>query len=233
MIAKISSNTGKGGQTQYEKDLAIKQLISRAVSGTEIIDIFQTIGINNPDVSILSEEFLADVKKIEHKNLVVELLNKLLHNELKTHFKKNIVEGRKFSEMLKELFNRYQNRLIQTVEIIEELIAMARDIRESEGRADVLGLTEDEIAFYDALGVNDSAVKVLGDENLREIARLLTDKIRKNVTIDWQFKESVRARLRIIVKNVLKQYGYPPDKEAIAIATILEQAEVIAGDVGV
>jgi type I restriction enzyme R subunit len=230
LIAK-TSGAGDVGKTQEEKDLAIKQMISRAVSGAEIVDILTAMGAEKADVSILSEEFLRDVKKMEHKNLAAELLRKLIQNELKLKFRKNIVEYKKFSEMLQQSFNRYQNRLIQAVEVIEELINIAKDVNVSTGRGKSLGLSEDEIAFYDALGVNDSAVAVLGDEQLRDIARILTDRIRKNTTIDWQTKDSVRAKLRLEVKKVLRQYGYPPDKEKMAIDNVLAQAEVIVADV--
>ncbi len=227
IIAK-SSGSDKSGKTQEEKEQAIKQLISRAVSGTEIVDILSAMGIERQNVSILSDEFLQDVRKIEHKNLAAELLKKLIQNELKVRFRKNIVEYKKFSELLQKSFLRYQNRLIQAVEVIEELIGIAHEVNVSAERGKKLGLSDDEVAFYDALGANDSAVAVLGDEQLRDIARTLTDRIRKNATIDWQTKESVRAKLRLEVKKVLRQYGYPPDKVKMAIDNVLAQAETIA-----
>ena len=229
-IITKSSDGDTSGKTQEEKEQAIKQMISKAVSGAEIVDILSAMGAGRPDVSILSEEFLQDVRKMEHKNLAAELLKKLIQNELKIRFRKNIVEYKKFSEMLQKSFIRYQNRLITAVEVIEELIHISKDVRNSAGRAKELGLTEDEIAFYDALGVNDSAVAVLGDELLRDIARLLADRIRTNTTIDWQTKDSVRAKLRLEVKKVLRKYGYPPDKRQMAIDNVLAQAEVIAQD---
>ena len=227
-IITKSSSEDKLDKTREEKEQAIKQLISRAVSGVEIVDILSAMGIKSPDVSILSEEFLQDIRKMEHKNIAAELLKKLIQNELKARFRKNIIERKKFSELLQNSFIRYQNRLITAVEVIGELIGIAKDVNTSAGRAKELGLTDDEIAFYDALGVNDSAVAVLGDEQLRDIARILTDRIRKNTTIDWQTKDSVRARLRLEVKKVLRKYGYPPDKEKMAIDNVLTQAEVIA-----
>jgi type I restriction enzyme R subunit len=227
-IISKSSASDKPGKTQEETEHAIKQLISRAVSGAEIVDILSAMGVNRQDVSILSEEFLQDVRKMEHKNLAAELLKKLIHNELKLRFRKNIMEYKKFSELLQNSFIRYQNRLITAAEVVAELIGIAKDVNASAGRAKELGLSNEEIAFYDALGANDSAVAVLGDEQLRDIARILTDRIRKNATIDWQTKDSVRARLRIEVKKVLRQYGYPPDKEKMAIDNVLAQAETIA-----
>jgi type I restriction enzyme R subunit len=232
ILAKLGKGQNISGKTQEEKEQAIKQLISQAVSGVGIVDILGALGVARPDVSILSDEFLADVKKMEHKNLAAELLRKLIDNELKLRFRKNVIEQKRFSELLQNSFNRYQNRMIQTVEVIEELINIAHEIRESESRGKLLGLTDDEVAFYDALGTNDSAVAVLGDQQLCEIAKLLTDKIRKNTTIDWQTKDSVRARLRLEVKKVLRKYGYPPDMEKLAIENVLAQAEVIAGGVG-
>ncbi len=231
-IISKSSASDKPGKTQEEKEHAIKQLISRAVSGAEIIDILSVLGVNRQDVSILSEEFLQDVRKIEHTNLAAELLKKLIQNELTLRFRKNIMEYKKFSELLQNSFIRYQNRLITAAEVIGELIGIAKDVNASAGRAKELGLNDDEIAFYDALGANDSAVAVLGDEQLRDIARILTERIRKNVTIDWQTKDSVRAKLRLEVKRVLRKYGYPPDKEKMAIDNVLAQAETIAqGDI--
>lgn len=231
ILSKLGKSDDKTGKTQEEKEYAIKQLISKAVSGAGIVDIMSALGIEKQDVSILSDEFLADVRKMERKNLAAELLKKLIDNELKVRFKKNIVEHKRFSEMLQNSFNRYQNRMIQTVEVIEELINIAHEINKSSNRGERLGLTNDEVAFYDTLGTNDQAVAVLGDEQLCTIAKLLTEKIRTNVTIDWQTKESVRARLRLEVKKVLRKYGYPPDKEKLAIEKVLEQAEVVAGDI--
>lgn len=228
IVAKFDKSSDTSGKTQEEKEQAIKQLVSKAVSGAGIVDILSSMGINRPDVSILSDEFLSDVRKMEHKNLAAELLKKLIDNELKLKFRRNIIERKKFSDMLQSSFNRYQNRMIETVEVIEELINLAHSIKDSEQRGNKLGLTDDEIAFYDALGTSDSAVSVLGDDQLCTIAKVLTEKIKKNTTIDWQTKDSVRARLRIEVRKVLRQYGYPPDKEKMAIDNVLSQAEVIA-----
>lgn len=211
-----------------ELDHAIKQIVSKAIAPEKVIDIFAAAGLKKPDISILSDEFLAEVKGMEHRNLAVELLRKLLAGEIKTRSRKNVVQARSFAEMLEQAIRRYQNRAIETVQVIEELIALAREMREADRRGEKLGLTEEELAFYDALETNDSAVQVLGDETLKTIARELVVAVRNNVTIDWQVRESVRAGLRIIVKRILRKYGYPPDKQEKATQTVLEQAEVLS-----
>ena len=165
------------------------------------------------------------------KNLAVELLRKLLGGEIKSRSKRNVIQARSFAEMLENAIRKYQNRAIETVQVIEELIGLARDIREADKRGDVLGLTPDEVAFYDALGVNDSAVKVLGDEILRTIAQELVRAVKDNIKIDWTVRENVRAQLRVMIKRILRKYGYPPDKQAKATELVLEQAEVICADV--
>jgi type I restriction enzyme R subunit len=215
-----------------EEDLeqAIQQLISKAVASDQVIDLFSAAGLKKPDISILSEEFLAEVRGLPHKNLAIELLRKLLNEEIKVRSKKNLVQSRSFTEMLERTIRAYQNRAIETVQVIEELIALAKNMREADRRGDDLGLTEEEIAFYDALETNDSAVKVLGDETLRNIARELVVTVRNNVSIDWTVKESVQAKLRIMVKRVLRKYGYPPDKQEKATQTVLEQAEILCQD---
>ncbi len=224
----------KGGADERREasnlDHAIRQLVSRAVSSDEVIDIFAAAGLKKPDISILSDEFLAEVRGLPYKNLAVELLRKLLHDEIKTRSRKNVVQARSFAQMLERSIRRYQNRAIEAAQVIEELIELAKEMREAGQRGEDLGLSEDEVAFYDALGVNDSAVKVLGDETLKTIARELVETVRRNVTIDWTVKESVRARLRVLVKRILRKYGYPPDKQAAAVQTVLEQAEVLCGD---
>ncbi|MEL7591811.1 MAG: type I restriction endonuclease subunit R [Anaerolineaceae bacterium] len=209
---------------------AIQQIISRAVASDEVIDIFAAAGLKKPDISILSDEFLADVAEMPHRNLALELLRKLLNDEIKSRSRRNLVQSRSFAEMLENTIRAYQNRAIETAQVIEQLIQLAREMREAGKRGEQLNLTEDELAFYDALEVNDSAVKVLGDENLKIIARELVETVRKNVSIDWTVKENVRARLRVLVKRVLRKYGYPPDKQEKATLTVLEQAELIAKD---
>ena len=215
-------------QTDEEMDHAVRQIISRAVAPEGVVDIFEAAGLDKPDISILSEEFLAEVKGMPHRNLAVELLQKLLQGELATRRRKNVVQARSFSEMLEQSLRRYQNRSVEAAQVIEELIELARAMREASVRGDQLGLNDDELAFYDALETNDSAVQVLGDETLRAIARELVDTVRKNVTIDWTLRESVQAQLRVMVRRILNRYGYPPDKQEQATITVLEQAEVLS-----
>jgi len=215
-------------KTDEELDLAVRQIVSKAVVSDEVIDIFAAAGLKKPDISILSDEFLAEVRDMPQRNLAVELLQKLLKGEIRTRSRKNVVLARSFAEMLEETLRRYQNRAIEAAQVIEELIKLAKDLRELEERGTALDLTEDELAFYDALETNDSAVKVLGDETLREIARELVAAVRANVTIDWTMRENVRAHLRVIVKRILRKYGYPPDKQEKATLTVLEQAEALS-----
>jgi type I restriction enzyme R subunit len=193
-----------------------------------VVDIFAAAGLQKPDISILSEEFLAEVRGMPQKNLAVELLQKLLKGEIKTRRRKNVVQARSFAEMLEQTLRRYQNRAIEAAQVIEELIALARDLRAANARGETLGLSEDELAFYDALETNDSAVQVLGEPTLRHIAQELVRTVRANVTIDWTMRENVRAQLRVLVKRILRKYGYPPDKQEKATQTVLEQAEVLS-----
>jgi len=213
---------------EEELDHAIQQIVSKAVAPEEVIDIFAAAGLKKPDISILSDEFLTEVRGMPQRNLAVELLRKLLSGEIRTRGCKNVVLARSFAEMLEEAIRRYQNRAIETVEVIEELIKLAKEMKEADKRAKKLGLTEEELSFYDALETNDSAVKVLGDKTLKTIARELVAAVRKNVTIDWMVRENVRAGLRVIVKRILRKYGYPPDKQEKATQTVLEQAEVLS-----
>ena len=223
---------GAGGDRRSSEDLdhAIRQIVSRAVASEGVIDIFAAAGLKKPDISILSDQFLAEIRGMPHKNLAVEMLRKLLDGEIRTRSRKNIVQGRAFSQLLEDAIRRYQNRAIETAQVIEELIALAKDLREAERRGEKLGLTEDEVAFYDALEVNDSAVKVLGDETLRLIAQELLRAVRDNVKIDWTVRENVRAQMRVMIKRILRRYGYPPDKQARATELVLEQAEVLCRD---
>jgi type I restriction enzyme, R subunit len=216
-------------KTDEDLDHAIRQIISKAMVSDEVIDIFAAAGLKKPDISILSDEFLAEVRGMPQRNLAVELLEKLIKGEIKTRSKRNVVQARSFSEMLEQALRKYQNRAIETAKVIEELIQLAKDMRKASERGEQLGLTEDEVAFYDALETNDSAVKVLGDENLRLIARELVKTVRANVTIDWTVRENVRAQLRVLVKRILRKYGYPPDKQEKATQTVLEQAELLSG----
>ena len=211
-----------------ELDHAVRQIIARAVAPEGVVDIFAAAGLDKPDISILSDEFLAEVKGMPHRNLAVELLQKLLQGELTTRWRKNVVQARSFAEMLEQSLRRYQNRSVEAAQVIEELIELAREMREANLRGEQLGLTEDELAFYDALETNDSAVQVLGDETLRAIACELVETVHNNVTIDWTLRESVRASIRRYVKRILRKHGYPPDKQEQATRTVLEQAEVLS-----
>ena len=223
----LAKTTPTGGNSQEELDAAVRQIVSRAVASDQVIDIFSAAGLKNPDISILSDEFLAEVKNLPQRNLALEVLKKLLSDEIKTRSKRNLVQSRLFSQMLEEAIRKYQSRAIETAQIIQELIDLAKDMREANTRGEKLGFTDEELAFYDALEVNDSAVKVLGDETLRIIARELVDTVRKNTSIDWTVKESIRAKLRTMVKRILRKYGYPPDKQEKATQTVLEQAELL------
>jgi type I restriction enzyme R subunit len=220
------------GDARPEEDLdhAVRQIISRAVAPKGVVDIFAAAGLDKPDISILSDEFLAEVRGMPQRNLAVELLQKLLKGELAQRRRKNVVQARSFADMLEQTIRRYQNRAIEAAQVIEELIALAKDMRAAHARGEQLGLTEDELAFYDALETNDSAVAVLGDETLRGIARELVETVRNNVTIDWTLRENVRAQLRVLVKRILRKHGYPPDKQEKATQTVLEQAALLSAE---
>ncbi|MDX2206161.1 MAG: type I restriction endonuclease subunit R [Gemmatimonadales bacterium] len=220
------------GDARPEEDLdhAVRQIISRAVAPEGVLDIFAAAGLAKPDISILSDDFLAEVRGMPQRNLAVELLQKLLKGELRTRRRKNVVQARSFADMLEQTVRRYQNRAIEAAQVIEELIQLAREMREASARGEALGLSEDELAFYDALEINDSAVKLLGDDTLRGIARELVETVRNNVTIDWTLRENVRAQLRVLVKRILRKYGYPPDKQEKATQTVLEQAALLSGE---
>jgi len=223
----LMKNVGDGQRSPEELDLAIRQIVSKAVASDEVIDIFAAAGLKKPDISILSDEFLAEVRGMPQRNLAIEMLRKLLEGEIRTRFRKNIVQARSFAELLETSIRKYQNRAIETAQVIEELIRLACEMREAARRGEELGLTEDEVAFYDALEVNDSAVAVLGDETLRLIAQELVKAVRANITIDWTVRNNVQAQMRVIVKRILRKYGYPPDKQARATELVLEQAEVL------
>ena len=226
--AALSKPAASEARQQEELDLAMRQIVSRAVASEGVVDIFAAAGLDKPDISVLSDEFLVEVRGMPHRNLAVELLQKLLRGEVSTRRRKNVVQARSFAEMLEQTLRRYQNRAIEAAQVIEELIALAKDMREASARGERLGLSEDELAFYDALETNDSAVQVLGDETLRDIARQLVETVRNNVTIDWTLRENVRANLRRLVRRILRKHGYPPDKQEKATQTVLEQAEVLS-----
>ena len=215
---------------EEELDHAVRQIISRVVMPEGVVDIFSSAGLEKPDISILSDEFLGEVREMKHRNLAVEVLQKLLKGEIADRKRKNVVQARSFAEMLERTVRRYQNRSIEAAQVIEELIELAREMREASARGDELGLDENELAFYDALETNDSAVKVLGDKVLCTIARELVVTVRENITIDWTVRENVRANLRVLVKRILHKYGYPPDKQKKATLTVLEQAELLSSE---
>lgn len=228
--AVLAKRAASDARPEEELDHAVRQIIARAVSPEGVIDIFAAAGLQKPDISILSDEFLSEVRGMPQRNLAVELLQKLLKGEIRTRGRKNVVQARSFAEMLEHTLCRYQNRAIEAAQVIEELIVLARQMRAASQRGEELGLNEDEMAFYDALETNDSAVKVLGDDALRSIARELVDTVRRNVTIDWTLRENVQAQLRVLVKRILRKYGYPPDKQEKATKTVLDQAALLSGE---
>jgi type I restriction enzyme R subunit len=233
-LAKFDTPTTAGRKSNVEIETAIKQIVEEVLSSDKVVDIFDAAGINKPEISgleILSDEFLLEVQGMKHKNLALELLKKILNDQIKLRAKTNLVKSKKLLEMLEEAINRYQNNLLTTAEIIQELINIAKEIKEADKEGEKLGLSPDEVAFYNALETNDSAVKVLGDETLKTIAREIADKVRANTTIDWTIRESARAKLMVIVKRTLNKYGYPPDKQQKAIDTVLKQAELLANNI--
>lgn len=213
-----------------ELEAAVRQLVSRAVYSTEVVDIFAAAGLEKPDISILSDEFLAEVQQLPQRNLALELLKKLISDEIRTRLRKNVVLARSFAEMLEQAVRKYQNRAIEAAQVIEELIQLAKDIRKAQSRGGEMGLSDDEVAFYDALAENESARQVMGDEKLRFLAQELVDRVRQSVTIDWQVRENARAQIRVLVKRILRKYGYPPDMQQRATELVLEQAEVLCGE---
>ncbi len=210
-----------------ERELAIRQIIGSAVVSEEVVDIFNAVGLDKPNIGILDDAFLAEVRNLPERNLAVELLERLLEGEIKTRFAGNVVQSRKFSDLLSDVVKRYQNRAIETAQVIEELIEMARKFRAVAERGEELGLTEDEIRFYDALADNESAVRELSDETLKKIAHELTESLRQNLSVDWSERESVRAKLRLMVKRILRKYKYPPDQQEAAVELVLQQAQAL------
>jgi type I restriction enzyme R subunit len=230
VAAALAKRAPSGPRAEEELDHAIRQIVSRAIAPEGVVDLFAAAGLKKPDISILSDEFLAEVRGMPQRNLAVELLRKLLEGEIKTRRRKNLVQARSFAEMLEQTIRRYQNRAIEAAQVIEELIGLARDMREADARGEKLGLSEEELAFYDALETNDSAVKMLGEPTLRQIAQELVRTVRANVTIDWTLRENVRAQLRVLVKRILRKHGYPPDKQEKATETVLEQAALLSAE---
>ncbi|MCC6006263.1 MAG: DUF3387 domain-containing protein [Rhodobacteraceae bacterium] len=215
------------GRSAAERDLAIRQIVNDAVASTEIVDILSAAGLSSPDISILSDAFLAEIGQMEKKNLALEALRKLLNDEIRSRSRSNVIETRKFSERLEEAIARYHTNAISTVEVLQELIGLAQDLRAARQRGEDTGLTPEEIAFYDALADNQSAVEVLGNDQLKVIAHELLKTLKANVTVDWAHRDSARARLRVLVKRILRKYGYPPDLQDEAVRGVLAQAEAM------
>lgn len=216
-------------KTDEERELAIRQIIGNAVVSGDVVDVFAAVGLDKPNIGLLDDEFLAEVRNLPEKNLAVELLERLLEGEIKSKFASNLAQEKKFSELLDSVIKRYQNRSIETAQVIEELIEMAKKFAAASKRGDQLGLNDDELAFYDALANNESSVRELGDETLAKIAHELTDSLRQNVTVDWSNRDSVRAKLRLLVKRILRKYKYPPDQQEEAAQLVLAQAETLCG----
>jgi type I restriction enzyme R subunit len=228
--SSLVKTTVTKGKSEEQLDSAIKQIVSKAIATDEVVDIFKAAGLKKPNVSILSDTFLADIKGMEHKNLALETLKKLLNDEIKTMQKRNIVQARSFAEMLERTVKRYQNRNIETAQVIEELVNLAKKIRDDKNRGKQLHLSEEELAFYDALADNDSAVQVLGDETLRTMATELSRTIKNNLSIDWTLRENIQAKLRVSIKRLLRKYDYPPDKQKVATELVLKQAKLTCGN---
>jgi type I restriction enzyme R subunit len=227
----LNKQFGSSQKTPEQIDAAVRQLVSSAITTDgQVIDVFTAAGLPRPDISILSDQFLAEVRGLKYKNVAAELLEKLLKNELKVRARRNVVESELFSEKLKKTLNAYHNRAIATQEVIDELIKLAKEIDEASKRGAELGLNDDEYAFYSALAVNYSAKDVMGDAQLKVIATELITKVRANATIDWQLRDSARARIRVLVKRILNKYGYPPDLQDEAVQTVLKQAESLCAE---
>ena len=229
--AALNKQSGGSGKTPDQLNAAVRQLVSKAiVTDGQVIDVFTAAGLPKPDISILSDQFLAEVRGLKHKNVAAELLEKLLKDELKIRSRRNLVQSQLFSEKLKKTLNAYHNRAIATHEIIEELIKLAKEMDAATKRGVKLGLTDDEIAFSDALATNESAVTAMGDDKLKVIAAALITQVRKSVTIDWTLRDSAKAKIRVMVKRILNKYGYPPDLQEEAVKTVLKQAELLCVD---
>ena len=217
-------------KTNEERELAIRQIIGSAVVSEEVVDIFSAVGLDKPNIGILDEDFLNDVRNLPERNLAVELLERLLEGEIKARFARNVVQQNKFSELLANVIKRYQNLSIETAQVMEELIQMAKKFKEAVNRGADLGLNSDELAFYDALANNEESVRELGDETLKLIAHELAENLRKSASVDWSVRESVRASLRLMVKRILRKYKYPPAKQDEAVQLVLEQAESLCAE---
>jgi type I restriction enzyme R subunit len=225
LLTKREISTQK--KTDEERELAIRQIIGAAVVSEEVVDIFDAVGLDKPNIGLLDDAFLAEVRNLPERNLAVELLERLLEGEIKSRFAGNVVQSRKFSDLLANVVQRYQNRSIEAAQVMEELVGMAKKFREAAARGEQLGLNDDEVRFYDALADNESAVRELSDETLKKIAHELAESLRRNLTVDWSARESVQAKLRLMVKRILRKYKYPPDRQDAAVELVLEQAKAL------
>jgi type I restriction enzyme R subunit len=216
--------------TNEERELAIRQIIGQAIVSEDVVDIFDAVGLEKPNIGLLDEAFLDEIRHLPERNLAVELLERLLEGEIKSRFKTNVSQEKKFSDLLTNVIKRYQNRSIETAQVIEELIDMAKKFQAAASRGETLGLNDDELAFYDALANNEASVRELGDDILRAIAFELTESLRKNISVDWEKRDSVRAKLRLLVKRILRKYKYPPDQQEEAINLVLQQAESLSAE---
>ena len=230
--ARLVKFDGTGaGKTDEEMETAIRQVIDKALVTEQVIDVFDAAGIKKPDISIFSEEFLLEVKNMEHKNIALEVLKKLLNEEIRTRMKKNLIQSKSLMEMLENSIKKYHNKILTAAEVIDELIALGKDIQKMDKEPHEMGLSDFEYAFYTAIADNESAREVMGKDQLRELAVVLYERVRNNASIDWTIKESVKAKLKVIVKRTLRQYGYPPDMQKLATETVLKQAELIAEEI--
>jgi len=222
----------QSGPTKEDYDMAMRQIIASAVTSNEVVDIFTAAGLDKPQVSLLSDEFLEEVKNLKHQNVALEVLRKILNDEIKVMGHRNVVKSQSFLQMLESTIKKYQNRTIEAAQVIVELINLAKEIRQETEKGKDLGLSDDEVAFYDALAENEAAILELGDKTLKQIAKELVEMLRKSTTIDWTLRENVKARIRIAVKKLLKKYDYPPDKQESATQIVLFQAETVCKDWG-
>jgi len=226
--AALVKSAGGAGTSAADREFAIRQILDRAVVSTEIVDILAAAGLATPDISILSDEFLAEIQQFEKKNLALEALRKLLNDEIRSRSKTNVVETRRFSERLEDAMARYHTNAITTVEVLQELIDLAREARAARRRGEDEGLSQDEVAFYDALAENESAVELMGNDSLKAIAHELLVGLKSNVSVDWSHRKSARARIRVLVKRILRKHGFPPDLKDAAVQTVLRQAEALS-----
>jgi type I restriction enzyme R subunit len=228
--AALIKSTATGQKSAAERELAIQQIVSRAVVSTDIIDIMKAAGIDSPGISVLSDEFLAEVRDLDKKNLAIEALKKLINGEVRSQAQRNVTQSRGFTERLEAAIARYHANALTTVQVLEELIKLAKDIRAARARGEETGLSDEEVAFYDALAQNNSACDVMGEPALRVIAHELVASLRTSVTVDWVHREASRARMRVLVKRILRKYGYPPDLQDAAVQTVLQQAEALSAE---